>query len=373
MDNIAVFNHPSRENPFRSVVEGSRMPIVVTDPNLDDNPIVFANQAFVDMTGYDLAEILGNNCRFLQGPESDPSARRLIVEAIAQRRDVKVEILNYRKNGTPFWNELYISPIHDDDGNLLYFFGSQLDCTLRRQAESRIRDAHAQLERRVEERTRDLEQALRHREVLLHELQHRVKNNLQVMASLIRLQASRSADPVQRAGFDNLLHRIGALELIYRKLYTGEAGPTLELGGYLSEICDTLAAFHGPDRGIVVEARTEPCHVPLDTALPVGLILNELVTNSFRHAFADREAGTIQLDLRPLERERWELRIADDGVGAQGGMDWETNNNLGLSLVRSLANQIQATVEVDGDTGTLFTLTFAATADGASSSGAVAV
>lgn len=149
------------------------MPIVVTDPNQDDNPIVFANQAFVDLTGYDLDEIIGHNCRFLQGPDSDPEVRRLIGGALAEQHDIKIEVLNYRKNGTAFWNELYISPIHDDEGNLLYFFGSQLDCTLRRQAAARIVEANAQLERRVEERTRDLEQALRHREVLLHELQHR--------------------------------------------------------------------------------------------------------------------------------------------------------------------------------------------------------
>lgn len=362
MGNIALINHPSRENPFRSVVEGSRMPIVVTDPNQDDNPIVFANQAFVDLTGYDLDEIIGHNCRFLQGPDSDPEVRRLIGGALAEQHDIKIEVLNYRKNGTAFWNELYISPIHDDEGNLLYFFGSQLDCTLRRQAAARIVEANAQLERRVEECTRDLEQALRHREVLLHELQHRVKNNLQVMASLIRLQAGRSDSEAMKVGFENLLHRINALELIYRKLYTADAGPTLELGGYLAEICETLANFHGPDRGIVLDVRTRPCHVPVETALPLGLILNELVTNSFRHAFADGKTGTIRLKLEPLDGTRWELRIGDDGVGAAGGLDWETNNNLGLTLVKALAKQIRATVEVDGSAGTLFTLTFQAQA-----------
>ncbi|UEM20969.1 PAS domain-containing protein [Skermanella mucosa] len=362
MDNIALINHPSRENPFRSVVEGSRMPIVVTDPNQADNPIVFANHAFLDLTGYGLDEIIGQNCRFLQGPDSDPEARRLIASALADRRDIKVEVLNYRKNGTSFWNELYISPIHDQDGKLLYFFGSQLDCTLRRQAAARIVEANAQLERRVEERTRDLEQALRHREVLLHELQHRVKNNLQVMASLIRLQAVRSDSEAMRSGLDNLLLRINALELIYRKLYTDDAGPTLELGGYLAEICETLANFHGPDRGVTMDIRTRPCHVPVETALPLGLILNELVTNSFRHAFADRETGTVRLELEPLDGSRWELRIGDDGIGAAGGLDWENNTNLGLSLVKALANQIRATVGVDGSAGTLFTLTFKAEA-----------
>lgn len=182
------------------------------------------------------------------------------------------------------------------------------------------------------------------------------------MASLIRLQAGRSDSEAMKVGFENLLHRINALELIYRKLYTADAGPTLELGGYLAEICETLANFHGPDRGIVLDVRTRPCHVPVETALPLGLILNELVTNSFRHAFADRKTGTIRLKLEPLDGTRWELRIGDDGVGAAGGLDWETNNNLGLSLVKALAKQIRATVEVDGSAGTLFTLTFQAQA-----------
>lgn len=115
--------------------------MVVTDPNQPDDPIVFANQAFQQMTGYTAEEVLGRNCRFLQGPDTDPEAIATVRAAIAARTDVSIELLNYRKDGRPFWNALFISPVFDSDGRLLYYFGSQLDVTRRREAEAALRRA----------------------------------------------------------------------------------------------------------------------------------------------------------------------------------------------------------------------------------------
>ena len=105
-----------------AAAEMTRMPMVVTDPNRPDNPIVFANGAFCDLTGYTCEEALGRNCRFLQGPRTDRATVRQIGEALAGRRPVAVEVLNYRKDGTPFWNALFIGPVFGPDGELLHFF-----------------------------------------------------------------------------------------------------------------------------------------------------------------------------------------------------------------------------------------------------------
>lgn len=112
--------------------------MIVTDPRQPDNPIVFANQAFLAMTGYDESEILGTNCRFLQGPDTDRAVIAQIRDAIAAKHEIATEVLNYRKDGSTFWNALFISPIHDESGEVIYFFASQLDVSRRRDAEDAL-------------------------------------------------------------------------------------------------------------------------------------------------------------------------------------------------------------------------------------------
>ncbi len=124
-----------------TAAEKTRMPQIVTDPNQPDNPIVFANRAFQELCGYRAEDLIGRNCRFLQGPDTDPADVAKVRDAIAARRDVVVEILNYHRDGTPFRNELYVSPVYDADGGLRYFFASQLDVTRFRTEESRLAES----------------------------------------------------------------------------------------------------------------------------------------------------------------------------------------------------------------------------------------
>ena len=129
------------KNIFFAAVETTRMPMLVTDPKQPDNPIIFANNAFTDMTGYQVDELLGRNCRFLQGPETDRSVVGQIREAVEQEREISVEIINYRKDGSTFWNALFVSPVYNDAGELTYYFASQLDVSRRRDAEDALRQA----------------------------------------------------------------------------------------------------------------------------------------------------------------------------------------------------------------------------------------
>jgi len=124
-----------RGNIFFAAVEMTRMPMLVTDPRQPDNPIVFVNRAFLDLTLYDEQEVIGRNCRFLQGPQTDPATVAEIRAAVAEERAVALDILNYKADGTPFWNALYLGPIFDHEGHLLYFFASQMDVTERRATE----------------------------------------------------------------------------------------------------------------------------------------------------------------------------------------------------------------------------------------------
>ncbi len=129
------------DNLFVAAVEMTRMPMIVTDPNQPDNPIVFANEAFFQMTGYGPGDVVGRNCRFLQGPETSHEAIAEVRSAIEQRTQIAVEVLNYRRDGSAFWNALYISPVFDEQGKLLYFFGNQLDVSRRHDAEATLHQA----------------------------------------------------------------------------------------------------------------------------------------------------------------------------------------------------------------------------------------
>ena len=125
-----------RGGVFFAAIEMTRMPIILTDPRQADNPIVFANNAFLDLTGYDLEEVLGRNCRLLQGAQTNRTVVDQLRTAIAERRAVSVELLNYRRDGSPFWNGVFIGPVYDEAGELLFFFASQLDVSPRREAEA---------------------------------------------------------------------------------------------------------------------------------------------------------------------------------------------------------------------------------------------
>jgi len=126
---------------FFAAVALTRMPMIVTNPDLPDNPIAFGNKAFCELTGYAPEAIIGRNCRFLQGEETDQATIARVRQALQRRTDIAVEVLNYRRDGTPFWNALFISPVFGPDGSLLYYFASQLDVTRRRDAERALAQA----------------------------------------------------------------------------------------------------------------------------------------------------------------------------------------------------------------------------------------
>jgi PAS domain S-box-containing protein len=157
-------------DPFAAAVRATRMPMVITDPRLPDNPIVFANNAFCRLTGYARAEILGRNCRLLQGPETDPGAVAAIRAAVEEVRSIEIELRNHRKTGEAFWNRLLLAPVRNAQGALTYFFASQLDVTVERERLVGLETRNAALRAEVAGRLRaqQLSEAeLRHTDRLL--------------------------------------------------------------------------------------------------------------------------------------------------------------------------------------------------------------
>ncbi len=141
-------------DPFAAAVYANQMPMVVTDPRRPDNPIVFANDSFCRLTGYARSEVVGLNCRFLQGPETDPAAVARLRAAVQAAEPVQLDICNHRKDGTPFWNRLLLAPVRDGAGELAYFFASQVDVTLERERLTGLELRNAALLAEVTDRLR---------------------------------------------------------------------------------------------------------------------------------------------------------------------------------------------------------------------------
>lgn len=163
-----VLGLESSTDPFVAAVRATRMPMIITDPRQDDNPVVFANDSFCRLTGYERSEILGRNCRFLQGPETDQDTVRRIHLAVEAVQPIEVDIRNHRKDGQPFWNRLLLAPVFDADGKLAYFFASQVDVTLERERLEHLQTNNAALTAELtvrshvdRERERELDLAMR--------------------------------------------------------------------------------------------------------------------------------------------------------------------------------------------------------------------
>jgi PAS domain S-box-containing protein len=240
----------------------TRMPIVISDARQPDMPIVMANDAFLELTGYAADEVLGRNCRFLQGPDSSPVAIAQIRSAIERQGETTVEILNYRKDGTPFWNQLHISPLRDDDGDVAYYFASQVDVTELR-------------------RVQTLEEA-EHR--LLLEVDHRTKNVLAIVDSVVRL--SKADNPQAYAA--SVQQRVQALSRTHMLL--AENG-WQEVA--LKDIVRAQVKMFAEDR---VRMSGPDIMIPAPSVQPIGLAVHELATNAAVHGALRKGGGILAID-----------------------------------------------------------------------------
>jgi PAS domain S-box-containing protein len=301
-----------------AALSGLPLALVLTNPAFEDNPIVYANPAFARLTGYTLEAVIGRNCRFLQGPATEPDRVARIRTALAAGEDVAIEITNHRADGTPFLNRLTITELRDDAGVALYL-GTQSAGDIEI-AESRLEAVQIQLA----------------------EVQHRVKNHLAMIVSMIRLQARSSA-----AGEDYtvIARRIEALQLLYQELSETGVSSTFRdevpLGAYVSRIAAAVGHLDG-GQGIRVNVNAEEVMVDATTAGRVGLLVSEVLTNAFRHAFIGRETGLVETRVQLLSEGIVRIQVADDGVGLPDGFDWPTTGNLGSKIVAALLAGLEA-------------------------------
>jgi len=331
-------------DPFAAAIRATRMSMIITDPRRPDNPIVFANDAFLRLTGYGRDEVIGKNCRFLQGPKTDKAAIAEIRAAIEDKADVSVDILNYRKDGSTFWNALYISPVSNDKGELQFFFASQLDVSDRKRSEHRITADKDRFEKAVKERTAELEAALEAQTTLLHEVDHRVKNNLQMISSLIIMQSRTIKDEATKRSLKTMLERIEALSTVHRRLYQSKDVSRFDVSDFAKDLVTDLLTASGRS-GIKSKLELEPIVISAEKATPVALMVNELVTNALKHAFKEGPDGTTagRIGIKMSQPDgHFNIEVSDDGVGMAAA---NGDASFGMRLIKSLARQLHANIE----------------------------
>lgn len=348
-------------DPFAAAVRATRMSMIITDPRLPDNPITFANDAFLQMTGYSREEVMGTNCRFLQGVDTDPDEVARIRAAVGNREDISVDILNYRKDGTSFWNALYISPVINEDGELLFYFASQIDVTDRKMNEFQVNADKDRFERAVAERTRELErsnrelaEALDVRTTLLHEVDHRVKNNMQIIASLIGMQLRTIPDEGIKASLRTTLSRVEAMSTVHRRFYQSGEVSRFDISEFIRDLVSDLVTATGR-QDIEAELDLEPIDVPAEKAASLALMVNEVLTNAIKHGFTRDRPGMIRVMVK-RDVDACRITIADDGCGMVAAIPGQPT--YGRKLVERLGRQLQArTVWADAAPGTRVDIT----------------
>ena len=230
----------------------------------------------------------------------------------------------------------------------------------RKHAEDELREHRNHLEELVAERTARLSAALQEKEVMLKEIHHRVKNNLQIVSSLLSLQSSYGTDERVDEILAESQNRVYSMALVHQRLYQSTDLARIDAGEYILGLAHQLFSTYAVDRGrVVLEVDVADIDLNVDTAIPCGLIVNELISNALKHAFPAGRQGIVCVSMRPVGAGRLELAVRDDGVGLAQDIDLARTGTLGLSLVTMLAGQLGSAVEVDTAGGTAFRFEFA--------------
>jgi len=326
------------EKRFRTVFE--RGPVGMVMISLDYKWIAF-NDTYCNMLGYTEEELRRLSFVDITHPDdvavSISHLDKLLAGEISSHRLEKRYI---RRSGEILWVSLTDALVRDDDSNPMYFIAMIEDITYRIRAEEQIKAS------------------LKEKEVLLREINHRVKNNLQVVSSLINLHCRRVKDKEALATFYDFQNRVMSMAIAHEKLCFSKSLAELDIEVYIKSLLGhVLSSFGSAASKISFERDVAPVSLAVDTAIPLGFIITELVSNSVKHAFPDGREGSVRVALEP-EGNAFQLMVSDNGVGIRSAANGNGERSLGLELVRIFAAQLNGTLDIDGQEGTRVTIIF---------------
>jgi PAS domain S-box-containing protein len=302
---------------FKRFLDHVPIAVVISWRVEDQQRIVYANLAFENLTGHAVAAIDGKSWTILDTFTHEDDPTLTLGKAVASGEDFLGTFRQERPEGRHILAQAYASLIEDENGVEGYRIAALVDVT------DRERSQRDEFERQIHDK-----------DLLLKELKHRVKNNLQLITALIRLEA-RAAQRGDKVDLNRLAGRVDTLSLLYQALSTDHWGPVVDLGPYLSEIASASVRAHAIG-GIQLDLKVSYCPVSINVAMPVGLLVNELLTNAFKHAFTARDSGTISLECLCEENERYRVVFADDGAGFPRDITWPARGKLSALILQTL-------------------------------------
>jgi PAS domain S-box-containing protein len=365
------------EERYRAIVEDQTELICRFLP---DGTLTFVNEAYCRYFGKQRQDLVGHSFIPLVPDDDKPQ-----VEAAFASLDESNLVATYEHrvilpDGSLRWQQWTDRLVFFDNGQVLEYASVGRDITERKKAEEELRRLNLELEDRVRERTEALSRAneslqnevnerktaqaqvldsLQEKEVLLKEIHHRVKNNLQIISSLLNLQARGIEDARTLQAMRDSQTRVRSMALIHEKLYQSQSLASIDFGEYVKSLAsDLFRTYRGHSGGVQLDIKADEVFLNLDYAVSCGLILNELMTNALKYAFPDGRNGTIWVALYSTPEHILNLKVTDNGVGLPTNLDIPHAKSLGLQLVSNLVKQLDATIDVETVGRTSFLISF---------------
>ncbi|NES05696.1 MAG: PAS domain-containing protein, partial [Okeania sp. SIO2F4] len=306
-----------------------------------DSLFSYFNQTWLNFTGRSLQQEIRNGWQQSIHPEDLENYLETYQANFHTRQPFTIEYRLRKADGEYRWVFDTGVPRFNLNNSFTGYIGSCIDISDRKQAEAQIQNS------------------LQEKEVLLKEIHHRVKNNLHIISNLLDLQSDYIEDEKVLDLFADSQNRIQTMALIHEQLYQSKDLGKIDFSEYIHTLMDNLLSSYSNRESIINPIiNVEPISLNLETAIPCGLLINELVTNSLKYAFPNGENGEVSIELHQDEQEKIHLTIGDNGIGMPADFDWQNSSSLGLKLVRILSKQLKAEIEFDATQGTVVNLIF---------------
>ena len=327
-----------REQQYRFLAENSID--FITRIN-SKNQRIYASPSSKEIYGYEPEEMLTKNPFDTSHPDFISYFEENLSEMLKKRSERQLVYKARRKNGSFFWVESVLNPVFDRvTGEFKEFVGVTRDIQERKTIEMQILEG------------------TRQKENLLKEIHHRVKNNFAVLVSLINMQMGQSDNPELRKSLSNLQLRIRTMALVHEMLYRSKDFEKISFPDYIRSLASVVAGSFNR-RNIHVSIDTDEAVMDIESSIPLGLIINEVLSNSYKHGFPGESPGTIRIVLRKMAEDQTAcLTIQDDGIGLPAGLTLEKSHTMGLQIIQILGKQLDGEVVLKTDQGTLFSLCF---------------
>lgn len=305
--------------------------VMIFDEHLE---LEWVNTGYSKLTGYTLPEIKQIKGGTLNDLTTNQDVLDHLDDCIKMRRSFLYESEIINKNGQVRWASSTLTPILNEQGQLKNIVVIDTDITLRKHMEEQIREA------------------LEEKGLLLREIHHRVKNNLQIIISLFNLQTSYVTDDNAYKALKEGQDRIKSMALIHERFYQTDGLSRIDFDDYIKRLAENLMqSFRVKTGAVSLIIHAEKISLDIDTAVPCGLIINEIVSNSLKHAFKSERKGEILIELNQTEPDRFRLVIGDNGVGMPEGFSLETSDSLGIQLIQALTDQLEGKMEIENSPG----------------------